>query len=71
MLSIHRNRAGGWTLITFIFAALFTLSVSQAMSEEPAAAILLKETPETIVFDVETQQYAVVPSCRDSRSICY
>ncbi len=56
MIAVHRNRASGWTAITLIFAGLFALAVSQALSSEPASAIVYKETPTEIVFDSETQQ---------------
>jgi hypothetical protein len=41
-IKIERTRMSGWTIITFIFAGLFTLALSQALSEDTAAAIQLK-----------------------------
>jgi hypothetical protein len=41
-IRIERTRMSGWTIITFIFAGLFTLALSQALSEDTAAAIQLK-----------------------------
>ena len=43
----------GWTVITFIFAGLFTLAISQAMSPNTAAAIALVSAQERLNASTE------------------
>ena len=52
-VKVERTRLSGWTVITFIFAGLFTLAISQAMSPNTAAAIALVSAQERLNASTE------------------